>query len=219
MLILVLTRHGLTTRSTPEQHLGQTIDVPLSDDGRTQAAALADRLAAIAFDRIVSSPLLRAVQTAEAVMAAAATRPATGLETDSRLMEMDYGAWEGMTYEQIDARDAAERRRWEADPATEACPDGESGSDVAIRARSFLADLLTSGDGTQVLAVGHSTLNRVLICLALGIKLREFRTRIIQSQVNLTALEWPAGAPPEGARLLLSNDVAHVNRPPQLPWE
>ncbi len=65
MLTLVLTRHGLTTRSHPEQHLGQTIDVPLSDEGRTQAIALAERLGPIAFERIVSSPLLRARETGE----------------------------------------------------------------------------------------------------------------------------------------------------------
>ncbi len=227
MLTLVLTRHGLTTRSHPEQHLGQTIDVPLSPEGREQAVALGERLAPITFARIVSSPLLRARQTAEAIITApwATARPL--IETDARLLEMDYGAWEGLTYAKIDEHGAAERRRWEANPADLRCPGGESGNDVAVRARSFLADLLAGdvpdqpGAPTErpVLVVAHSTLNRVLLCVALGIPIREFRRRVVQSQVNLTAVRWEQGTAPDAGRLLLLNDVSHVRRPPQVPWE
>ena len=64
------------------------------------------------------------------------------METDPRLKEMDYGGWEGLTYRQIEARDGAARREWELAPDRLACPGGESGNDVAIRVRSFLADLL-----------------------------------------------------------------------------
>jgi broad specificity phosphatase PhoE len=220
---LVLSRHGLTPRSRPEQHLGQKVDIGLSSEGDAQAAALAVRLAPIAFDRIISSPLLRARQTADAVRAAphAARRPS--LEIDSRLTEMDYGTWEGLTYEEIDATDAARRRRWEVNPASLACPNGESGNDVARRARSFLTDLLarsaTSDADDLVLAVAHSTLNRVLVCVALAIPIREFRARIVQSQVNLTALRWADGVGPEGAELLLLNDVSHVRGAGDAPWE
>src|SRR6266581_2725082 len=83
MLTLVLTRHGLTPRSLPEQHLGQRVDLELSDEGRAQARALASRLAGVAFERIVSSPLARAHQTAE-IVAAALHQPA-GLSIDRRL--------------------------------------------------------------------------------------------------------------------------------------
>ena len=67
MLTLVLTRHGLTDRSTPEQHLGQRIDVSINDAGRRQAEALARRLAPVAFDRVFTSPLFRARETAAIV--------------------------------------------------------------------------------------------------------------------------------------------------------
>jgi broad specificity phosphatase PhoE len=227
VLTLVLTRHGLTTRSNPEQHLGQTIDVPLSPEGREQAVALGGRLAPIAFARIVSSPLLRARQTAEAIIGAPRATPRPPVETDPRLLEMDYGAWEGLTYAQIDEHDAAERRRWEANPAELRCPGGESGDDVAARARDFLEALLTDdppdvpGGPTEhpVLVVAHSTLNRVLLCVALGIPIVEFRERIVQSQVNLTAVQWQQGAAADAGRLLLLNDVSHVRQPPQVPWE
>ncbi len=218
MLTLVLTRHGLTDRSDPEQHLGQGIDIGLSAAGRAQAVALAARIADERFDRILSSPLRRAMETAETV-----ARGRT-VEADPRLMEMDYGSWEGLMYDEIDARDAALRARWVADPEALACPGGESGADVAVRARSFLADLLgwaAERDAADpvVFAVAHATLNRVLLCVAVGIPVREYRRRFTQGQANLTVLRWPTGAPPEQARILAVNDTSHVAAPGQAPWE
>ena len=192
MLTLVLTRHGLTARSLPEQHLGQRIDEALSTEGRAQAARLGDRLAGVVFERIIASPLIRARETAAIVRAEGTAQPE--VELDPRLAEMDYGAWEGLTYPEINRRDAAERERWEADPATFACPGGESGDDVAARARAFLVDLIAwhdarhgagSADERPVLAVGHSSLNRVLVCVATGIEIREFRRRFSQDQARI----------------------------------
>jgi probable phosphoglycerate mutase len=224
VLLLVLTRHGLTPRSRPEQHLGQTIDVPLSEEGREQARALARRLAPVRFERVVSSPLARASETARIV----AQPHGVPVATDDRLKEMDYGDWEGLTYEEIDARSGPYRRRWEADPATLPCPNGESGNDVARRARAFLADLLAdhvvrhgarATEETPVLVVGHSSLNRILVCLALDLPVREFRQRFVQSQANVTVLRFEHGDGPSDARLVLLNDVAHLRGPDEPPWE
>lgn len=218
MLTFVLTRHGLTERSNPEQHLGQGIDIGLSSDGRAQAAALAGRIGGEHFERVVSSPLLRARQTAAAV---AGDRP---VEIDPRLAEMDYGAWEGLTYEQIDELGAERRRLWVESPDTLSCPGGESGNDVADRAAAFLADLVAwaSPAGAAelvVLAVAHSTLNRVLLCVALGVPVRQFRRRFAQGQANLTVVRWPSGAAVSDGRLLVANDTSHLALPGQAPWE
>jgi broad specificity phosphatase PhoE len=207
MLTLVLTRHGSTPRSDPEQHLGQRLDLPLSEAGRRAAQALGERLAGVSFDRVIASPLRRAVETAHLAV------PERGIATDARLAEMDYGRWEGLTYGEIDAVDADVRRRWEADPAGLACPGGESGADVAARVGSFLDELVAwaAGDAGErrVLAVAHSTTNRVLLAVALGVPLREYRRRFVQSPANLTVLRFDASAG-SGARLLVCNDVAHV---------
>ena len=237
MLTLVLTRHGLTQRSEPEQHLGQHIDISLSEAGRRQAEALSRRLSGVAFDRVISSSLFRAQETAE-ILARGAR-----VETDSRLKEMDYGAWEGLTYAQIDERDGAARREWELAPDRLACPGGESGNDVALRARSFLEDLLAehkawharasfraatardAGAGTgsgprerPILAVAHSSTNRILMCIALGTDLRDYRKRFVQAQANLTVLRWEPGDGPEDAKLLVANDLGHLRGPSDLPW-
>ena len=225
MLTLVLTRHGLTGRSIPEQHLGQRIDIGLSDEGRAQAEALGRRLAGVAFERIVTSPLRRARETAAIVAAAAPGRPSP--ELDDRLTEMDYGTWEGLTYAQIEALDPAGRALWEREPAANACPDGESGDDVAARATAFLRDLIAwheelDGGSTAerpVLAVAHSTFDRILVCVATGVPVPEFRRRFSQDQANLTVLRFEHGRRPADARILVLNDTAHLRAAGAIPWE
>lgn len=218
MLTVVLTRHGPTPRSDPEQHLGQGIDIGLSDEGRAAARALAARLAGVLFDRIVSSPLRRAVETATILAGG------DSIEKDARLAEMDYGEWEGLTYEQIDARDADYRRRWEVDPARLPCPRGESGNGVAARARSFLVEAVGrggesgpgaghDGEGARILVVAHATFNRILLCVALGVPVRDFRRRFRQDPANLTVLRFP-GDVAAGALLLVANDTSHLGVAP-----
>ena len=235
MLTLVLTRHGLTDRSDPEQHLGQRIDVSVNDAGRRQAEALARRLSAVRFDRVVTSPLFRARETAEIIGRGAK------LEADPRLKEMDYGDWEGLTYAQIEERAREARREWELAPDRLACPGGESGNDVADRVRSFLDDLIEEHRAWHakasfraaiapggpapapadrpVLAVGHSSTNRVLLCVALGTDVRDYRKRFVQGQANLTVLRWEDGEGPSDAKLIVGNDLGHLRGPDTLPWE
>jgi broad specificity phosphatase PhoE len=218
VLTVVLTRHGHTTRSEPEQYLGQRIDIPISDRGRDQALALRDRLTGVSVERVISSPLQRAFQTASLL------RPDATIERDDRLLEADYGDWEGHTVDVIEARWPAERRAWEADPARVGPPAGERGLDVAARASAFVADLRawetafdTPGRNRTVLVVGHSTLNRILLAAVLGLELRDYRRRLRQDWLNLTVLRLSA-ADPDGALLLLANDVAHLQHPSGVPW-
>jgi broad specificity phosphatase PhoE len=234
MLTLVLTRHGLTDRSEPEQHLGQHMDVSLNEAGRRQAKALGRRLARVRFDRAITSPLFRAQETAELL-----TGGRVHLESDVRLREMDYGGWEGMTYAQIAERDGPYRREWELVPDRLACPGGESGADVARRVQSFLEDLLAEhkawharaafratfegGPAAEpperpVLVVGHSSTNRILLCVALGTDIRDYRRRFVQGHANLTVLRWEAADGPGDGKLLVANDLAHLLPVDGVPW-
>jgi broad specificity phosphatase PhoE len=241
MLTLILTRHGQATAG--EVMLGGQLDVPLTPGGRAQAEALAGRLSGVRIDRIVSSPMLRALETAQAI---ATGRP---VELDERLRELDYGRWESLTYAEIDDRDPELRARWEHDPAATHSPGGESGDDVAARALSFLVDLLAAEDrepnGTpggrrspdpggsrgvisesqaeaegelRVLAVAHGTYNRILLCVALGIPVRDYRRRFIQDRTNLTVLRYERGDAPDEAQLVLANDVSHLRGSGEAPW-
>lgn len=254
MLDVLLTRHGTTTAGDGVM-LGGQLDVPLSDQGRREAEALAARLAGVRIDWIVSSPMARALETAEVI---ARGRP---VEVDERLRELDYGRWEGLDYAEIDARDPGLRARWEADPAATHSPGGECGNDVADRARSFLVSLLeselvaertvppvpasraflglpvsrrsadaggsrrvpTEGSAEsaaerRVLVVAHGTLNRILMCVALGVPVRDYRRRFVMDRAGLSLLRYEPGDGPDGAQLILANDVAHLRGPGEPPW-
>jgi probable phosphoglycerate mutase len=239
-LNVILTRHGHAAAG--EVLLGGQLDVPLTDRGRREAEALARRLAGVRIDRIVSSPMLRALETAQAIASGRA------VEIDERLRELDYGRWEGLTHAQIDGRDPELWARWENDPATTHSPGGESGEDVATRALAFLIDLLASekigcegltsrrsadpggSRGTvsekqaeaegerRVLVVAHGTYNRILLCVALGLPVRDYRRRFIQDRANLTVLRYEPDDTTDGAQLVLANDVGHLRARGEAPW-
>ncbi len=246
MLDLLLTRHGMTGAGDGVM-LGGQLDVPLSSQGRREAEALARRLSGVRLDRIISSPMIRALETAQIV---AEGRP---VEIDERLRELDYGRWEGLDYAEIQARDPELRARWEADPASTHSPGGESGFEVADRARSFLESLLNEErislprdnpdlavprrsadaggsrrvpvEGTQeatgerrVLIAAHGSLNWILMTVALGIPVRDYRRRLVMDRAGLSLLRYEPGDGPDGAQLVLGNDVAHLREPGQAPW-
>jgi broad specificity phosphatase PhoE len=240
MLNLLLTRHGMAAQG--EVMLGGALDVPLLPEGREEAATLAQRLSGVRVDRTISSPMLRARETAQTI---AAGRP---VEVDDRLRELAYGEWEGLTYAEIDERDPDLRARWEQDPGRTHSPGGESGDDVAARALSFLFDLLAVECGTppptkrrhqpdpggsrgrisesraevegerRVLVVAHGTFNRILLCVALGVPVGDYRRRFVQDRANLTVLRYEYGDGPDGAQLILANDVAHLRPIGEAPW-
>jgi len=247
MLNLLLTRHGKAAAG--DVVLGGQLDLPLTDEGRAEARALAGRLSGVRVDRIIASPMLRALETAQTI---ATGRP---VEVDERLRELDYGRWEGLTGDEIEVLDPELRARWDADPAGTHSPGGECGNDVAARARSFIADLLAaecspggaratgqsgrsgrrspdpggahppateaqaeSEGERRVLVVAHGTYNRILLCVALGLPVRDYRRRFIQDRTNLTVLRYEIGDTPDGAQLVLANDVGHLRRSGQAPW-
>jgi len=99
--------------------------------------------------------------------------------------------------------------------------------EVAARIRAFLDSLLEAHiqrhgpHSTQegpVLAVGHSSTNRILMCVALGLPIREFRQRFVQGQANITVLRFEHGDGASDARLLVLNDTAHLQPAGTLPW-
>ncbi len=227
MLTILLTRHGIAAPSNVM--LGAHLDPPLESAGRVQAEALGTRLADVRIDRVLSSPMKRAYETAVLV---AGERP---IEIDDRLTELDYGEWEGLTYEEIEARDPVKRAIWEADPARSSPPAGERAEHAAKRVRSLLEDLLDwserdpgtepppgespAGDGPRVLIVAHGALNRILLCAATDNPISAYRRRYTQDRVNLTVLHYSTGAAVYQARLVLLNDISHLKKPGETPWD
>lgn len=104
---LVVVRHGQTEWNVAGRYQGHA-DIPLDEEGEAQAAALAETLADLAPDLVVSSDLQRAVRTAAPLAARAGLVPIL----DRRLREVDVGAWEGLTAEEALARFPVEYTAW-----------------------------------------------------------------------------------------------------------
>jgi broad specificity phosphatase PhoE len=217
VLTIILTRHGHTERSEPEQYLGQSVPANLSERGRRDAQTLADRLDGVPIQRVVSSPLGRAMETAAILTE---DREVT-VEPDQRLTELDYGAWEGVQREEIDDRFPGEFELYDADPSKHHVGGGENGEQVAERVRLLIEDLLAWAEHQDspptCLLVGHSSVNRVLLAVVMGLPLIDYRRRFLQDWTNLTVLHWPSRA--SGPLLMLANDTSHARGLRGATWE
>jgi broad specificity phosphatase PhoE len=207
VLTLLLTRHGHTELSDPDRYLGRRIPAALSDDGRQHARALGKRLESEPIDRVISSPLERAQETAALIVG----DRGLDVETDERLIEFDYGGWEGMTTDDVAVKLHDEYELYEANPGIYRPGGGENGQDAARRAVALIDYLLEwwGGQGDRsVLLVGHSSINRVLLAAVTGVPLADYRRRFLQDWVNLTILRWPDKD--SGPLIALLNDTEHV---------
>jgi broad specificity phosphatase PhoE len=199
--VTVLLRHGQTPMSVQKRYAGRS-DVPLTDVGVQQAAAAAKRLASAGLDAIVTSPLLRTVQTAREV--AAVTGAA--MVTDDGFRETDFGAWEGRTFAEVRERWPAELSAWLADPEV-APPGGESFTDVSARVTAALHRVLAARKGQTVLIVSHVTPIKTLVTAAL-LAPPAALYRMHLDVAALSEIDWYADGP---AVLRSFNDTGHLS--------
>lgn len=158
-------RHGETEWNRERRVMGSA-DVPLSERGRTQCELAATVLRRFAVQRIVSSPLRRAVETAE-ILARALELP---VSYDPDLEEVRFGRWQGLTYDEI--RHDPDYHAFMADPLTRRTPGGETILDVQRRG---IAGLERVGAGERVVFVSHGDIIRSALCHFLAIPVTEFR--------------------------------------------
>ena len=194
-------RHGETEWNTEGRVCGRT-DVPLSDAGRQQACLLAERLKSIPVEVLYSSPLRRALETACAIGEAIGRRPVV----DDRLTELNYGEWEGRTFNEIERADPVAYHAWVADPGRLAPPLGETGKQLIERAAPFF-DWIASRYGTgNVAVVSHKTLGRLFACHILGAPLADYRRRVVIDNASLNIFETSQA----GWRVAALNDTSHL---------
>ena len=158
--MIVFARHGETPPNREGLLLGRA-DPPLTDRGRAQADALARRLGARGATRVVTSPLRRARDTASPI----ATAWGVPVEVDERLIEIDYGEWEGQPFAALDADLVA---RWHRDPHI-VPPGGESLVAVAARMAMFCSEMLDDETAGAVVAVSHVSPIKAAVTWALGV--------------------------------------------------
>lgn len=164
MTHLCLVRHGQTDWNLEGRYQGQS-DVPLNENGRAQAHALAQQLHGHQFAGVYASDLERAKETAE-IIATIFHLPVT---IDPRLREIDQGEWEGQLVDDIKAHYAELWQQRTVDPASIRPPGGETVGEVAERVHALLDDIVNAYPNGSVLIVSHGLALATAICEVRGI--------------------------------------------------
>jgi broad specificity phosphatase PhoE len=205
-MLIYLARHAQTASSAVDSFNGQR-ELPLTEHGRAQAARLGERLKGIEWEAVYRSPLGRTGETAALVAPGRAAKILPGL------IEINYGAWEGLSVQQARDLDPAHYDAWTKDPATISPPGGETATQVAERALAELEKIRAQHEGSQkpVLAVSHKATLRVLGAALSGGPVGKYRTRWPQDECALNLVELRFGKEPF---LRLWNDTAHLGMDP-----
>jgi len=180
MLSVYLLRHGETHwNADGNRYCGRT-DIPLTPKGITQAVAVYEQIKNIKFSAYYSSPLQRALHTAQIA------NGALEVITDQRLIEIDFGNWEGKTKEEFIAIDPALWNNWCNDPSTtKAGGTGETAATVVERVNQFFESILQKHPSGNVLVVGHNGINRFYLAYKLSMELKNYR-RLVQENSAIT---------------------------------
>jgi probable phosphoglycerate mutase len=198
---LLLVRHGQTEMSAHRRYSGRT-DPPLTDLGARQAKAVAARIAEMdRIEKILSSPLARARDTASEI--ARATHKAVDTEQD--LIETDFGAWDGLTFTEAAQRFPDLHTAWLTDPSIPA-PNGESFDAVHDRVRNWLTTLLSRRGGTTYVVVSHVTPIKQLLRIGLGAD----SGMLFRLHLDLASLSIVDFFPDANSSVRLVNDTAHL---------
>lgn len=199
---LLLLRHGQTELSVQRRYSGRG-NPPLTELGREQAARAAKMLAAKGdITAVLSSPLSRARDTAEAA-ATALDAPLTVLDG---LIETDFGDWEGLTFLEAAQRDPELHARWLGDPSLPA-PGGESFDAVRERVDTVRRDLVSRYPGANLVLVSHVTPIKTLLQLALGVG----PSLLYRLHLDLASLSIAEFYPDGGSSVRLVNDTSYLS--------
>ena len=179
-----LIRHGQTDWNIEGRYQGQS-DVPLNENGRTQAQNLAQELRGQKFAAIYSSDLSRAKETAEIV----AVYQNLPVLVDTRLREINQGEWEGQLVDVIKERYAELWRQSMIDPATVRPPGGETVAEVASRMVEALSEMAQLYPNKSVLIASHGLALATILCKIQGIPLGQ-AYRVIPDNAEPVWVSW-----------------------------
>ena len=186
---LYLARHGELVTSHEWRYVGH-MDVDINEKGRAQISRLARRLSMEKIDALVSSDLMRTVESAWIIGKTIGLEPAA----DAAFREIHLGRWEGLTRDEIIERYPQEFDLRSLDIANYRIQGGESFADLSDRVIPRLTACLEQSPGGNLLLVAHGGVNRVILCHALGLDLKMI-SRIDQAYGCLNIIDFFEGAP------------------------
>ena len=191
---ITLIRHGITDWNITGKFQGHT-DIPLSDEGRLQAQALAKHLKKAKVDIVYSSPLVRALETANIVF------PNRDIMQDERLKELYFGTFEGFT--QAENEKHPDYNQWVTDPFKKPAPQGESYEALRERAVEWMKAL---PEDKHTIAFTHSGTIQMLISYIMGVEHPKWRKRIYLRHTGITRVLFKDGE----AIIERTNDTRHL---------
>jgi probable phosphomutase (TIGR03848 family) len=195
MATVLLVRHGRTTANSSGVLAGRSPGVRLDDVGAQQAARVGERLASVPLAALVTSPLERCRQTAEAIRSRQTTRlPA---RRDKGIVEVDYGEWTGGELKKL-----AKEPLWkvvQGHPSAAVFPGGESMAGMAARAVAAVRRLdaeveAEHGPGAVWAAVSHGDIIKAVLADALGMHLDAFQ-RVVVDPASASVVRYTPGRP------------------------
>ena len=199
-LRVFVVRHG-ETEWVRERRFAGSRDIPLTEAGRDQCAAVARALAGTAVAAVYASPLERARASAEVI----AKPHGLPVRLAPAFSEMCFGSWEGLTRDEVQARHPDAWAQWRSAPHLLEPAGGETVPAVAARVSAGLAALQEAHDSQTIVLVSHGVVARVLVLGALGLGLDRLWT-LDAAPAGITEIEYEPG----WATVHRMNTVAHL---------
>jgi broad specificity phosphatase PhoE len=200
MTQIYLVRHGQTQWNREEIFRGTT-DIPLNEMGRTEAHLAAEALRGKPLKAAYSSPLSRAMETAEAI----ARLHKLQVKILDGLKDLCFGEWQGVSHEAVRKQYPELYRRWLEAPHTVTFPGGENLRVLQSRAVEAVRAVVHDHPQGAILMTSHRVVNKVLICGLVGIDLSHF-WQIGQDTTAINLLTWKK----ERFILTCLNDTCHL---------
>jgi broad specificity phosphatase PhoE len=196
----ILIRHGQTEWNRTERFRGHA-DIPLNETGRIQAHKIAARLAAEPIDALYSSPLQRAVQTAEPL----AETHHLPIQQQEGLIDINFGALEGLTVDEARQAFPEVIEKWLAAPGRVKFPKGDSLRAVRARIEKLLAELAAQHPNQTVALVSHKVTCGAMLCYVIGLD-ADALWNIAQDNGCINRFE----TRDQGFVITLLNDTSHL---------
>ncbi len=200
MTRLIVVRHGRTEWNRVERFRGRA-DIELDEVGIRQAEATAAKISEWQASAIYSSPLNRALTTAETL-----ARPfSLEVEPLSGIIDINYGEWQGLSPEEVAVKYTKLYSTWLKNPHKVKFPKGESLAEVRERATSAVNDLLAQHPKETIVLVSHKVVCQILVLSLLGLDNSHF-WEITQDVCAVNLFEVRGGVP----SALFLNDTCHL---------
>ncbi|MGB2799417.1 MAG: histidine phosphatase family protein [Dehalococcoidia bacterium] len=200
MTRFVLIRHGQTGWNKEARFRGR-IDIDLDETGMRQAQAVGERFAQSELAAIYSSPLKRAMATAEPI----GQRLSLQVVPLEGINDMNFGSWEGRSIDEVKEQDKELFDLWRYSPEKLSIPGGETLDDVRQRVAATVDDLAAKHENDTVLLVTHRVVCKVLLCHLLGLDNSHF-WQIAQDTAAVNRFQVVGGR----STVTLINDTCHL---------